>query len=310
MTLFSKIKLKHYTKFYILISLLLFAQFAKSNNSSYDTLKRKKIMISSLGTVYFTNMGALYNLWYKDYKSSKFHFYNDGGQWRGLDKAGHSFSAYVEAKFSSKMLEWSGFSHRKSIIMGCTYSFIYQTTFEIFDGFSDEWGFSVYDVAANNVGIGLVLSQQLLWKENRISVKYSYFPSSIREVRPEIFGKNFYENLLKDYNGQTYWINLNPHSFYKNSKLPKWLDFSIGYGAKNMYGGDDNIWLKDGKQYNYSSVKRKSQFYLSPDINLEKLKVKKRWQKIALSILNSYKVPLPAISYTNGEGFKFIPIMF
>lgn len=303
-------RIKISLKILICFFLILTSFKSYSINCEYDTLKRKRIMVSSLGGVYLTNMGALYNLWYKDYKSSGFHFYNDSRQWLGVDKAGHVFSAFVEAKFSSQMLEWAGFKHRKAVILGCSYSFLYQTTFEVFDGYSAQWGFSPIDVAANSLGTGLVLSQQLIWNENRIKIKYSYYPSSIRKIRPDVFGKNFYENLLKDYNGQTYWLNVNPRSFLKNSKIPDWLDISFGYGASGMYGGDDNIWVKDGITHDYTFIHRKAEFYLSPDINLEKLKVKKKWIKLALNILNSYKIPLPALKYSNGEGFKFLPIMF
>lgn len=306
---FCKI-LRHNFKLTVLVSLLIFVQKANSRPSDFDTLRRKKAIISSLSGVYITNMAAMYNLWYKDYKGSSFHIYNDSRDWMGMDKAGHTFSAFVEAKFSSQMFEWAGFNHRKAVILGCAYSFLYQNTFEIFDGYSSEWGFSPADFAANTFGASLVLGQQLMWHENRIIVKYSYHPSSFIDARPDMFGKNFYQNLLKDYNGQTYWLNFNPHSFFKKSKMPKWLDISIGYGATGMYGGEDNIWEKDGKIYNFSHVPRRFEFYLAPDINLEKLKIKKKWLKIALNILNSYKVPLPAIKYTQNSGFKFVPIMF
>jgi hypothetical protein len=44
--------------------------------------------------------------------------------------------------------------------------------------------------------------------------------------------------MLKDYNGQTYWLSVNLHSFYKGSKIPKWLNLAIGYGANGMLTGN------------------------------------------------------------------------
>ncbi|NUM31633.1 MAG: DUF2279 domain-containing protein [Bacteroidetes bacterium] len=306
--LLSKIN-KKYLKIFLAITTLI--SINKSSASNYfDTLKRKKIIISSLSSVYISNMGALYKLWYKDYEGSPFHFYDDSRHWMAMDKAGHAFSSFVESKFSYQMFKWAGYSHKKALILGCSYSFIYQNTFEIFDAYSAEWGFSIADVAANTFGSGLVLSQQLLWNENRILIKYSYQPSPFIKIRPETFGENFYQNLLKDYNGQTYWLNFNLKSLLNYSKIPDWLDVSIGYGANGMYGGKDNIYIKDGKTYNFNNTPRVYEIYLAPDINLERLHIEKKWLKIALNILNSYKVPLPALKYTQNRSLKFIPIMF
>jgi hypothetical protein len=40
--------------------------------------------------------------------------------------------------------------------------------------------------------------------------------------RPDVLGSNL-ERTIKDYNGQTYWLSVNLHSFFKQSKIPNGL---------------------------------------------------------------------------------------
>ncbi len=274
---------------------------------------RKTITVASLGGLYVGSMSGLYTLWYKDYPQTKFHFINDNSEWLKMDKAGHVFSAYVEGKYGISMLKWAGYSDRKAAIYGPLYSLVYQTTIELFDGFSSGWGASGGDIFANCIGAGLVSGQALKWNEQRVTLKFSYSPTPFASTRPEIFGATPIQSIFKDYNGQTYWLCISPKLFAPKSKWPAWLDISLGYGVTGLYGGDDNIWLSKDPNPNFkdfSSTPRRMQFYLSPDINLEKLKIKKKWLKTTVKILNTFKFPLPALNYTTGAGLKFDPIKF
>src|SRR5690606_41103423 len=105
---------------------------------------------------------------------------------------------------------------------------------DLFDGFSKEWGFSWGDVMANAAGTGLYVGQELLWNEQRITLKFSFHQTKYAQQNPDKLGNGFLEEVLKDYNGQTYWLNFNLHSFFKESRIPKWLDLSLGYGAYGM----------------------------------------------------------------------------
>jgi len=89
---------------------------------------------------------------------------------------------------------------------------------EVFDGISEEWGFSWGDYLANIGGSGLYLLQQLKWKEQRIHIKFSshindYGNDGLNNRADSIFGKNFFTRTLKDYNAQTYWVSINIKSF-------------------------------------------------------------------------------------------------
>ncbi len=249
-------------------------------------------------------MVGLYNLWYKNYYLEKFHFYNDNKEWLQMDKVGHAYSCYYEGVAGIKMLEWAGFDRKKASIIGGSYGFIIQTGVEIFDGFSSGWGASLGDVAANAFGSSLAISQNLVWNEQRIWMKYSWTRSSYDKTRPNVLGSNFPERVLKDYNAQSYWISGNLNLLLPKKNIPKWLNIAIGYGADGMLGGYRNSFESNGQSFDYSHIKRARQFYLSPDIDLTKIKTKRKPVKAALFIINALKFPLPTLEYHTENGFK------
>ncbi|RYF77588.1 MAG: hypothetical protein EON98_16250 [Chitinophagaceae bacterium] len=128
----------------------------------------------------------------------------------------------------------------------------------------------------------------------------------------DLYGSSFQGRLLKDYNAQTYWFSANIKSFFPKSKLPDWLNLSIGYGADGMYGGYENIAYSktDGSvTFDRRDIKRYRQWYLAPDVDLTKIKTKSKLLKSVFSALNVLKFPTPALEFSNGR-FKLKPIAF
>ena len=99
---------------------------------------------------------------------------------------------------------------------GLTGSF-FLTIIEVLDGFSKEWGASFGDLLANSAGAFLAIGQALRWDEQRIQLKYSYFPSEWAEYNPSQLGSGNIERALKDYNGQSYWLSFNIKSLFNIS---------------------------------------------------------------------------------------------
>lgn len=126
-------------------------------------------------------------------------------------------------RVGAELLNWSGVSEKDQLIYGATLGFVFLSTVEVFDGFSKEWGFSWSDIGANSLWTSLYIGQQLLWDEQRIVLKYSFNRTTYAIQRPNTLGNGLLEEALKDYNGQTYWLSVNLHSFFKESSLPKWL---------------------------------------------------------------------------------------
>jgi len=282
-------------KLVILLGTIFLFQFYIFSNVSYDTIKpnqRKNLCYAiGLGGTTIAHIG-LSQLWYKDFPKSKFHFFNDNHEWLQIDKCGHAFSSYYLGVAGIEAAKWAGVPKNKQW-KWALFGSIFQTPIEIWDGFSAGWGASAGDLAANTFGTILSAGQQALWNEQKIKMKFSFHPTDYAIIRPNILGKTWNEQLLKDYNGQTYWLTYSP------IKKHKWIGLALGYGASGMVGGEDNIWLdKNNQLQNYSHLNRYRQYYLSLDIDFTQIKTKSNTLKTVFYLLNGIKMPLPTIEFS------------
>ena len=272
------------------------------SSESVDTInhKRLKAVIFSGALVYAGSMTGLYQLWYKNYPQSNFHFFNDNNEYLQMDKMGHFTTTYYISKLSYNTLRWSGLTEKQSILYGGGMGIMYLTVIEILDGFSTEWGFSPGDITANTLGASLFVGQQLLWKEQRLQLKWSFHQSKYATYRPDLFGNNLSKQWVKDYNGQTYWLSANIKSFLpKKSKFPAWLNLAVGYGAEGMTGASQN-----SLSYNGTIIppfKRYRQFYLSGDIDISRIKTRSKTLHLILNALSFIKIPFPTLELSQGK---------
>jgi len=262
---------------------------------------RRNTLICSEATVASIALIGLNQLWYADYPHSNLHSIDDNQEWLQMDKAGHLFSAYHLGTFGANALQWSGCTKKSQLLYGATLGLAFMTTVEVFDGYSSQWGFSWGDMAANTMGTSFFISQELLWKEQRVVPKFSFHTTSFSAVRPQVLGSSFTQQILKDYNGQTYWLSANLHSFFKHSKTPIWLNIAIGFGADGMISGTENF--KDSDLY--PKYNRTRQFYFSLDADLTKIQTKSHLLKTIFSVFNSIKIPAPTIEISKVTGFRF-----
>jgi hypothetical protein len=269
-------------------------------------IKRQNTVIVSEAVLASGTLIGLNQLWYSDYPKSDFHFINDNSEWLQMDKVGHSFSSYHLGRFGAEMLQWSGASKKNQLFYGAGLGFAFLTAVEVFDGFSAEWGASSGDIIANASGTALYVSQELIWKEQRITPKFSFHTTQYANQRPEVLGSSFTEQILKDYNGQTYWLSVNLYSFSKDSKIPKWLNLALGYGGDGMVTGNKENYV----QNSISNPQRFRQFYLSLDVDLTKIKTKSHFLKTIFSVLNTVKIPAPTIEIRQFNGIKWHLIYF
>ena len=266
-----------------------------------DTLnksRRNAVIIAESSIAGITLLG-LNQLWYADFKRSKFHTINDNNEWLQMDKMGHVFTSYQLGKNGAQLLNWSGVGEKDQLIYGATLGFGFLTTVEVLDGFSKEWGFSWGDILANAAGTGLYIGQELLWNEQRIALKFSFHQTKFASLRPDKLGENFLEQILKDYNGQTYWLSVNLHAFFKEKNIPKWLNIAVGYGANGMLTG-----TKDIDNQLLTNLQRQRQFYLSLDVNLSTIETNSKVLRSFLDVFNMIKIPFPTLEF-NKKGSAF-----
>lgn len=313
---------------------IIFAQ-QKENLSFFqpaDSLHKGRFWgsVATGATLYTGVMIGLNEIWYAEYKRSKFHLFNDLGEWEDVDKMGHAVTAYVEANWTYKGARWVGMENRKSIWLGVGIGTLLQGSVEVLDGFSEKWGFSLPDVAFNTIGVSAFAAQQLIWNEQRVVLKISSFHKPYPDFlvnavngsettllsgrATDLYGSNYATRFFKDYNAMTTWASVNVHSFLKNknSKFPEWLNIAVGYGAENMFGGFENSWSMDGSRFelNEDEFLRYRQFYLSLDIDLTRIQTKSHFLKTVFSIVNVIKIPAPAIEINTLGKVRFHPIYF
>lgn len=292
----------------LFLGLLLFSFQSKcqthffENADSLNT-KRSIAAATSISTVWAGSMIGLSQVWYNEVDKTSFHTFDDSKNWLQMDKAGHIYTANKISNLTGDLFIWSGMQNNKAAWTGFGVGLGYQMTLEILDAYSSEWGFSWSDVGANVLGASSYLGQQLGWKEQRFLLKFSAHPTEYAQYRPSVLGNNFTERLLKDYNGQTYWLSTSPGSFAKNSGFPKWLCFSIGYSVDQKLVGDNNSYIDYG-DFPPTSIKEfqaKRQLLLSLDIDFSKFNIKRPWLKAIVKQFNYLKLPFPTLIFSDGK---------
>lgn len=298
--------------FIILFSVQYTIGFAQNKLQSFlkpsDTLHPKRLtgVIITETSMASGALIGLNQLWYADYAHSNLHSVNDNDEWLQMDKSGHLFSSYHLGAFGVNALKWSGCSKKNQLIYGSTIGLTFMTAVEVFDGYSAEWGFSWGDMAANTTGTALYVSQELLWNEQRIVPKFSFHTSPYSSLRPNVLGSNFTQQILKDYNGQTYWLSANINSFFKSSKFPNWMNIALGYGADGMITGR----TENNPVFSSFETKRSRQFYVSFDADLTKIRTKSHFLKTFFTVFNSIKIPAPTLEINGSQGIKFHYLYF
>ena len=288
-----------------------------------DTFHSKRFWVAAGGgaVVYGTVSIGLYRAWYKNYEQTSFHFFNDYGEWMNIDKFGHLFTAYHEARGGFLGANWAGVRHNRAVWAGVGLGMFLQGTLEMMDAYSAKWGFSLSDMAFNAGGVSVFALQEAIWKEQRITIKFSASPvvhsnnpllstdgraTSSPNIRADdLFGSTYAQRFLKDYNGQVLWASFNPASFVSSNPawLPKWLNIAVGYGAENMYGGYANSWTENDAIFKLSADKypRYRQYYLSLDVDFTRIPTKNKFLKSLLHVVNFIKVPSPTVEWSRGR---------
>jgi uncharacterized protein YfiM (DUF2279 family) len=273
---------------------------AQSNNL-FNNNRFNKVVITEAAVTTACLVGLHY-LWYKKFPHSRFHLFNDNKEWFYMDKIGHATTAYNISGIQYDMMRWSGVENRRAAWIGGLTALGIQTIVEVFDGFSVGWGFSKGDMLANITGAALFVGQQVAWGEQRAHLKFSFHKTIYASYNSSELGSNKWQRWLKDYNGQTYWLSINPHSFLpSNTDVPRFMNVAIGYGAQGMIGASSNPSFI--KNQAVPDFKRQSRWLLSLDADLKRID-QTNDLKAFLSIPNILKVPAPALEFKKGAPIK------
>lgn len=292
--------------FILLFNLLTFNASSQALKSSKDTsVIEKGTLYKALGftgAYYTTSIFVMNNTWYKDKEIVPFHFYNDNAGYLQVDKFGHMFGSYVYSYIGYFGLLKLGATRKESLIFGSTLGFVLQFPIEIMDGVHEGYGFSWGDIAANAMGSALVFGQELLFREQVVKYKFSYWESEYSKNSNGYYGETTLNRLLKDYNGHTYWFSMPINKFIFKQTLPSWLTIAVGYGANGMYGEFENIDSFNGVAI--PETERYRQYLLSLDIDWTRIETNSKFLQLLFKGMTFIKMPFATLEYNSKGKFK------
>lgn len=279
----------------ILSTSLLKAQDSTSVHREINHQRLNTVIIG--GTIaYGATLYGLHELWYSEGESQSFSFFNDNAEWNQIDKIGHFYSSFYFSYGTSKMLQWCNVKKTKADLYGSLTGFLIMLPIEIMDGYSASYGASSGDLIANAGGAFFFLGQTLLWKEPRIYPKFSFHSTEYARERPNVLGNTLSSELLKDYNGQTYWLSFDMDKFIR---FPKWLNLAVGYGADGMVYANDSANTSMG----YDAYR---QYYFALDPDLTAIKTNSKALKTLFFFISMIKIPAPTLEFSErGTAFHF-----
>jgi len=288
---------------------------AKLKNKLNNFHSKERGAYIALALIYVFCLVVLYIFWYSKSGFVGFHLFDDKTEWLYLDKFGHIYASYFEATLVYRSLIWAKTKKHKAIIVSVILALMFQMTIEIFDGYSESWGFSIYDMIANLLGVTAFITQYALLKHQYFSLKFSFFLKNIERVilssaqnaistttsrYSYLFGDSVLERLVKDYNCQTYWVSINMRLITGIQLFPSWFNISFGYGAKNMLGGNSNNWYEGENLFSAATaLPRTPQVYIGFDLDLTSLNVTSTFLRNVLGYLNLIRCPLPTLKIEN-----------
>lgn len=224
-------------------------------------------------------------LWYAAAPRSRPHWFDDSRDWQQMDKAGHAFTAYQLSRVAHHLLIWAGIAPEKAHRYAALIGFGVVSPIELLDSLATTHGASAYDLMANAAGATLFTVQEELVHRQVIHPKFWFAPSPYAALRPDKLGNCFGEQIIKDYNGQSYWLSL-PLPF-----LPadyQWIRVAVGYRATGMVYGNPN-------QNRHAGRYARRHFLLGLDLELPAYLQQHKTGKIIGFVSEMFRLPLPAV---------------
>lgn len=224
-------------------------------------------------------------LWYAAVPRTRPRWFDDSRDWQQADKIGHGFTAYWLSRAAYYALLWAQVPAEKARYYAALLGFAAVSPIEILDSFAATHGASAYDLAANAAGAWLFALQEQAAGRQILLPKFWFSPSPYARLRPEKLGKTLVEQIIKDYNGQTYWlsfpVSLSDTGFSR-------IRLAAGYGATGMLYGNP-------EQNRRAGQRPQRHFFLGLDFILPERFRNSQTGKLAGFLSEIFRLPLPKI---------------
>jgi hypothetical protein len=257
---------------------------------------RLLLMSTALVSLNYAAYQPFKNSWWKQ-ERTRFHFYQGWRRDHGyldfgwhdtlyghIDKLGHYYCSRLMSEQFYYVCRWIGFEQNSSKIIAPFLSSFFMLEIEIYDGFFKDWGFSLADFAANELGAFSPLIKEHIPFLQNFQLKFSYHPSHQPNKEP---------SFIKDYAGMTFWLSCNIHSWLPlkaKEWYPAWLNLAVGYGVSRQTRGDIEL-------------------YLAPDIDWTRIPIGRSQTMMSIKRMLNY-VHFPCFTLKLTPEQKFYPLYF
>ncbi len=157
-------------------------------------------------------------------------------------------------------------------------------------------------MVANVAGTALFIGQQFGAGQQVVTMKYGFRKTIFPPYRPNLLGNSTGQQMLKDYNGQQYWLSVNLASVLPVGEgFPRWLNLDVGYSGSGMVGGHDNpvVYDKEGNEVKFT---RYRQFFISPDADLSRIGTLSPGLQRFIGTVQFFKIPAPSLEFNRING--------
>lgn len=143
----------------------------------------------------------------------------------GSDKLGHAFISYAITNVLSDRLVRQNVAPERAALSAFLTTQALMTYVEVFDGYSDDHGFSKEDMAMNVLGSGLAYARALRpGLRDTLDFRLEYERSKNKDFRP-----------ISDYEGQTYLVALKLGGFDALRSTPlRFFELHTGYYSRGF----------------------------------------------------------------------------
>lgn len=235
-----------------------------------------------------------------------FHFEFDFEYAKNLDKLGHFASGVAMGELFYQGYHWAGFSESTSYLMAGSSAFLTHVAIDIKDGFSPQWGFSIFDVMSGTLGGFYPMAKRYVPIFKYFDLKMSYWVNSHAYYNSSDTGV-----ATDDYVNQTYWCSFKIYRmlpYAARRYYPEWLAFAVGLSI------DDGVYEINPEthrhMYHYKDV-GKYEVYLALDYDFEAFRPHQLWARNLVKALNYFKFPAPTLQvYPEVKFFLLYPIKF
>ena len=245
--------------------------------------------------------GAAYWLVFKkgwwDDERSHFHFENDFDYALNLDKFGHFAAGVVLGEGFYEGYRWAGTSEFQAYLFAGLSAMMTHVAIDVKDGYSPEWGFSVFDVLSGTLGGFYPMAERYVPVFKYVDLKWSYWINTKAYYRQSHTGV-----FTDDYCNQTFWASFKPYRLLPASVrayYPSWLAIAAGLSI------DEGVFIKHYEGTPHREV------YIALDYDLEAFRPQSRMARTLIKSLNYFKLPAPAIQvYPEFHWYLLYPIKF